>query len=103
MRILHVCRWLRQEKIRGYLLLGARDDQACAPRGKEEDALRQEIVQLKITIDTLARAQLFEAKELLLRTKCAHMRSFHEEELQPEEIGNAALAAMRPFSSTRYE
>jgi hypothetical protein len=80
------------------LLQGARDEQACALRGKEEDTQRQEIVQLKITIDTLIRAQLFEAKELLLRTKCAHMCSFQEEEQEPEEMGNAALAAMLPFS-----
>jgi hypothetical protein len=78
--------------MRKYLLELARNGVTSTFGGKEEESTRQEISQLKITIDTLMRAQIFETKEVLLRTKCAHLRSIRDE--QPDKIGCTSLTSL---------
>jgi hypothetical protein len=81
--------------MRKYLLELAKDGDNSKLCGKEEDSTRQEIEQLKITIDTIVRAQIFETKEILFQAKCVHVRSIRDE--QPDGIGCTSLASPHAY------
>jgi hypothetical protein len=81
--------------MRKYLLELAKDVDNSKLCGKEEESTRQEIEQLKITIDTLVRAQIFETKECLFQAKCVHVRPIRDEQL--EEVGCTSLASPHAY------
>lgn len=55
-----LCETFAQESIRPYLLKDAKDQPRKGPCTPADNELREQITQLRITIDTIVRSQLFE-------------------------------------------